>query len=79
MVNPQIVNVVIILGTMQLSKKVPFEDPNVLNGVRAMYIISNILIAAVYLYLQMKINGKKGKPVPSPDSPSQIPFQRIRD
>lgn len=45
---------------MQASKKVPFEDPNVLNGVRALYIVSNLIIAGVYLYIQNKINSKKG-------------------
>lgn len=45
---------------MQLAKKVPFEDPQVLMGVRALYILSNVLILALYLYTQAKINAKKG-------------------
>jgi hypothetical protein len=45
---------------MQISKKVPFDDPNVLNGVRALYVISNIIIAGMYLYVQQKINKKNG-------------------
>lgn len=45
---------------MQVSKKIPFEDPQVLMGVRALYIVSNLIIAGIYLYLQMKINAKKG-------------------
>jgi hypothetical protein len=45
---------------MQLSKKIPFDDPQVLMGVRAMYIISNLLIAASYLWCQWKIDAKKG-------------------
>jgi hypothetical protein len=45
---------------MQISKKVPFDDPNVLNGVRALYIVSNIIIAAIYFYVQMQINKKNG-------------------
>ena len=44
---------------MQVSKKIPFDDPNVLMGVRATYIISNLLIAGIYLYVQSKINAKK--------------------
>ena len=32
---------------MQVSKKIPFEDPNVLMGVRALYIVSNLLIAGI--------------------------------
>ncbi|KAH6622127.1 inorganic phosphate transporter Pho88 [Boeremia exigua] len=57
-ISPQITNLVIILGFMQISKKVPFDDPNVLNGVRALYIVSNIIIAAIYFYVQMQINKK---------------------
>ena len=45
---------------MQASKKIPFEDPMVLNGVRALYVISNLIIAGVYLYTKMQIDKKKG-------------------
>lgn len=45
---------------MQASKKVPFEDPNVLNGVRALYVFSNVVIAAIYIYVGMQIDKKKG-------------------
>jgi hypothetical protein len=47
-------------GFMQISKKIPFDDPNVLNGVRALYVISNIIIAGIYFYVQQKINAKNG-------------------
>ncbi|KAF1915682.1 inorganic phosphate transporter Pho88 [Ampelomyces quisqualis] len=57
-INPQISNLVIILGFMQISKKIPFDDPNVLNGVRALYVISNIIIAGIYFYVQQQINKK---------------------
>jgi NADH:ubiquinone oxidoreductase subunit F (NADH-binding) len=46
---------------MQASKKVPFEDPNVLNGVRALYVVSNLIIAGIYFYVQMQINKKRGE------------------
>ena len=45
---------------MQVSKKVPFDDPNVLNLVRAVYVLSNVIIAGIYLYIQTQINKKKG-------------------
>ena len=45
---------------MQLSKKIPFDDPNVLNGVRALYVFSNVLILGIYLYVQQQINRKRG-------------------
>ena len=46
---------------MQVSKKIPFEDPQVLMGVRVLYVVSNLIIAGIYLYMQMKINAKKGE------------------
>ncbi|KAL9064755.1 MAG: hypothetical protein Q9161_008684 [Pseudevernia consocians] len=57
--NPQITNLLIILGMMQVSKKIPFEDPQVLLGVRVLYVVSNLIILGIYFYMQMKINAKK--------------------
>ncbi|KAF2866579.1 inorganic phosphate transporter Pho88 [Massariosphaeria phaeospora] len=57
-INPQITNLVIILGFMQISKKVPFDDPNVLNAVRALYVLSNVIIVGIYVYVQAQINKK---------------------
>jgi hypothetical protein len=51
---------VIILVMMQASKKIPFEDENVLWGVRGLYIFSNILILGVYLYTKAQIDKKRG-------------------
>ena len=45
---------------MQVSKKIPFEDPQVLLGVRILYVVSNLIIVGIYFYMQMKINAKKG-------------------
>ena len=45
---------------MQVSKKVPFDDPQVLFGVRLLYVVSNLIIGGIYLYVQMQINKKKG-------------------
>ncbi|KAI9825277.1 MAG: hypothetical protein M1832_001311 [Thelocarpon impressellum] len=57
--NPQITNLMVILGMMQVSKRIPFDDPTVLNGVRAAYVLSNVAIVAIYLYVQVQINKKK--------------------
>ncbi|KAH8884918.1 inorganic phosphate transport PHO88 [Thozetella sp. PMI_491] len=57
--NPQITNLVIILGVMQVAKKIPFEDPMVLNACRVAYAASNIIILSIYLYIQSSINKKK--------------------
>lgn len=53
-------NLVIILGMMQVSKRIPFDDPQVLMLVRGAYVLSNLIIVAVYAYTHMKINKKKG-------------------
>ncbi|OAA57420.1 phosphate transporter [Niveomyces insectorum RCEF 264] len=57
--SPQITNLVIILGMMQVSKKIPFEDPTVLMAVRCAYLVSNVLILGIYLYIQSQIDKKK--------------------
>lgn len=57
--SPQITNLVIILGMMQVAKKIPFEDPDVLNIIRAVYASSNLIILGIYLFIQSKINKNK--------------------
>jgi len=59
MVSAQVTNLAIILVMMQLAKKIPFENPEVLMAVRALYIVSNVLILGLYLWTQAKINSKK--------------------
>ena len=49
---------------MQVSKKIPFDDPSVLNAVRALYVVSNVLIAGIYFYVKMQIDKKKGTKKP---------------
>ena len=46
---------------MQVSKKIPFEDPQVLIGVRVLYVVSNLIILGIYFYCQQKINARKGE------------------
>jgi hypothetical protein len=50
---------------MQISKKIPFDNPSVLLCVRILYVVSNLIIAGIYFYVQQKINAKNGAP-PSP-------------
>lgn len=59
MVSPQVTNLGIIIMMMQLSKKIPFDDPEVLLVVRALYILSNVIIVGIYFYVQTKVNKKK--------------------
>jgi hypothetical protein len=53
-------NLVIVLGMMQVSKKIPFDDPQVLMAVRILYVASNLFIFGIYFYVQTQINKKKG-------------------
>jgi hypothetical protein len=45
---------------MQVAKKIPFDDPSVLNICRAVYIASNLIILSINLYIKMVIDKKKG-------------------
>jgi hypothetical protein len=53
-------NLIIILGMMQVAKKIPFDDPQVLNLCRAAYITSNLIILGIYMYIKVVIDKKKG-------------------
>lgn len=53
-------NLVVMLVMMQVGKKIPFEDPNVLMGIRGLYLLSNLLILAVNMYIIQQVNKKKG-------------------
>ena len=57
---------------MQASKKIPFEDPNVLMGVRGLYILSNVIIFGIYMYVKMQIDKKRGSYTPSTSTYSRI-------
>ncbi|ODQ63673.1 inorganic phosphate transport PHO88 [Nadsonia fulvescens var. elongata DSM 6958] len=72
MVNAAISNLVIMLVMMQVSKKIPFEDPTVLLLVRGAYILSNVLIFGLYFYtksLIMKKNDLTTMKYVEPSSP----------
>jgi hypothetical protein len=45
---------------MQVSKRIPLDDPDVLNMVRAGYVLSNVIIISIYAYVHLTINKKKG-------------------
>jgi tRNA U54 and U55 pseudouridine synthase Pus10 len=47
---------------MQVSKRIPFEDPQVLMGVRILYVVSNLIIFGMYFYISTKIKAKRGMP-----------------
>jgi len=51
---------------MQVSKRIPFDDPNVLNMCRAGYVISNLIILGITLYIKSVVDKKKGTFAPHP-------------
>lgn len=50
---------------MQVSKRIPFDDPDVLNIVRAGYVISNLIILGITLYIKSVVDKKKGMSCPA--------------
>ncbi|KTW26599.1 hypothetical protein T552_02608 [Pneumocystis carinii B80] len=56
--SPQITNLMIILGTMQISKRINFDDPEVLFYIRCLCIASNVIIALVYYLCYISIRRK---------------------
>ncbi|KAK7203403.1 inorganic phosphate transport protein PHO88 [Myxozyma melibiosi] len=56
--NPAVSNMVLMFGLMQLSKKIPFEDPMVVFYARCVYVASNIIIFAIYMFTRYKITQK---------------------
>jgi hypothetical protein len=55
----QVFNLVVMLGSIQVAKYIPFEDPYVLNTVRGVYVFTNVVIALIYVYIMAQINKKK--------------------
>ncbi|KAG7718939.1 hypothetical protein KL933_002329 [Ogataea haglerorum] len=56
--NPAISNLVLMLGMMQVSRRLDFEDPNILFYVRVLYIACTLLTLGVYLYTRSIIIRK---------------------
>jgi Phosphate transport (Pho88) len=55
-----IANAAIILGSMQLSKRIDWEDPQILLGFRALYVVSNLIVFSIFGYAYMQIQKKAG-------------------
>jgi len=62
--NPAIVNLVISLGAMQLGRKIPYENPDLIGGystvdvLRFAYVFAQVLTLLVYYYCTIKIKSK---------------------
>ncbi|KAK9484705.1 inorganic phosphate transporter Pho88 [Lipomyces starkeyi] len=51
---------VLMFALMQVSKKIPFEDPMVVFYARVVYLVSNVFIFSLYLFARYQINKKNG-------------------
>jgi len=56
--NAQLGNLGISLAAMQLARKIPFEDPQVLLYVRIAYVSVQIIVMGVYYWVSMQIKAK---------------------
>jgi len=81
--NAGIQNLVVSLGVMQVARKMPLDDPEVLNYVRIGYITAQAIILGVYYYISMTIKQKNDQTVlkyvepPSPMSSEPGPLVTI--
>ncbi|KAG1868564.1 inorganic phosphate transporter [Suillus subluteus] len=56
--NSGIQNIVISLGAMQVARRIPFDDPEVLNYVRIGYVTSQVIIMGAYFYVSYKVSRR---------------------
>ncbi|RDB30210.1 Inorganic phosphate transport protein PHO88 [Hypsizygus marmoreus] len=61
--NAGIQNLVISLGAMQVARKIPFDDPQILLYVRIAYVAAQLLALGVYYYVSLKIKRKNDQTV----------------
>ncbi|KAF8236713.1 inorganic phosphate transport PHO88 [Tricholoma matsutake] len=61
--NAGVQNLVISLGAMQLARKIPFEDPEVLNYVRIAYVAAQVIILGAYYYVSYAVKRKNDQTV----------------
>jgi len=85
--NAGIQNLVISLGVMQVARKIPFDEPGVLNYVRIGYVVSQLAILAVYFFISYKIKQTNNltvlkyvePPTPMSEDPGKLVTTTIRD
>lgn len=61
--NSGIQNIVISLGAMQVARRIPFDDPDVLNYVRIGYVASQVVIMGAYFFVSYKVRQKNDQTV----------------
>lgn len=53
--NGAVQNLAISLGVMQLARKIPFENPQVLLSVRIGYVVTQVVVLGVYYYISSQV------------------------
>ncbi|KAI9457036.1 inorganic phosphate transporter [Boletus coccyginus] len=61
--NSGVQNIVISLGAMQIARRIPFDDPVILNYVRLGYVLSQIIIIGTYFFVSYKVKQKNDQTV----------------
>jgi len=85
--NPAIQNLVISLGVMQVARKIPFDEPDVLNYVRIGYVVSQATVLAVFYYVAYKVRQLNDQavlkyveaPNPMTQEPGKLVTTTVRD
>jgi Ca2+/Na+ antiporter len=61
-----VANLAIILGSMQLSKRIDWENKDVLLTIRLVYLASNLIIFALFAYIYTRIQKRNGMSISKP-------------
>ncbi|WVN85837.1 uncharacterized protein L203_100989 [Cryptococcus depauperatus CBS 7841] len=56
--NPAVSNLLLSLGAMQVARRIPMENPQVVNYLRIAYVSSQLIALAIYYYITLKIRKK---------------------
>ncbi|KAN0133394.1 inorganic phosphate transporter [Lactarius tabidus] len=80
-------NLAISLGVMQLARKIPFDNPEVLNYVRIVYVASQTIALGAYYYTSTKIKAKNDQTMlkyvepagPMSQEPGKLVTTTVRD
>ncbi|KAF8325939.1 inorganic phosphate transporter [Amanita rubescens] len=85
--NSAVQNLAISLGVMQLARRIPFDNPQVLLYVRVSYAATQLVVLGVYYYVSSQIKAKNDQTVlkyvdsanPMSGEPGQLVTTTVRD
>ncbi|RSH85848.1 uncharacterized protein EHS24_004028 [Apiotrichum porosum] len=86
--NPAITNLAVSLGAMQIARRLPTDDPQVVMYLRAGYVGAQALSFLIYYYVTMKIRSKNDltvikyvqpKSPMNPDAKDELVTTTVRD